>query len=599
MMQLIRLRDFEFLLHDVLEVEQLCDSPNFGQHSRAVFDAILETAKKLAEEKYENHAAHIDTNPPRLIDGELVLPEAIKVATDAYAENGFAAAPFPEEWGGMGLPLTVSNTYQLFFNAANISTSTYIGLTMAAANMLLAHGDEALKERYLRDMVAGRFFGTMCLSEPHAGSSLANLRTTATPNGDGTYQIRGTKMWITGADHELSENIIHFVLARLPDAKVGTRGISLFVVPKYVVDEAGQNGQRNDVRLVGLNHKMGYRGSVNGILEFGESGPCTGYLVGMPHAGLRYMFHMMNEARVGTGVASVACAYAGLRHAVAYAKERPQGFKPGQNDQSEPEVMIVEHADVKRMLLAQKAYVEGGAHLTLYCSYLMDQHAIAQSANDESANELDLLLALLTPIAKGWSSEYCIHANSLAIQVLGGCGYTHDYPVERLYRDNRLNSIVEGTTGIQALDLLGRKVTMANGAALMVLMARMQATMMEASQHDALVNYVEQLRAVSQRLGQTTMALSQVAIRGEYERFLANATPFLHALGHTVVAWLWLVQGIVITRQLEQKPSDAYLLGKRQTMQYFFQWELPKVDGWLGVLEPVDTTCLDMHPDWF
>ncbi len=599
MEQLIRLRDFEFLLHDVLKVESLCESPLFAMHSREIFDSILTTAKRLAEDKFYDHASQVDQEPPSLVEGKVVMNPAIKLATDAFRDNGFGAAPFPEAWGGMGLPATIVHLNTLLFSAANVATATYPTLTMAAANMLLAHGDEALKERWLPDLVSGRFFGTMCLSEPHAGSSLTNLRTTAKPLGDGTYAIKGSKMWITGGDHELSENIVHFVLARLPDGGVGTRGISLFLVPKYRLNDDESIGEHNHVHLVGLNHKMGYRGSINGVLEFGETGTSVGYLVGIPHAGLSCMFHMMNEARIGTGIAAVGCAYAGLRHSAAYAAERPQGFKPGERDQSQPEVMIIEHADVRRMLLAQKAIIEGSAHLTLYCAMLTDQMHAAQHAGDSRAGELEQMLALLTPIAKAWVSEHCIDANRLAIQVLAGCGYTHDYPVERLYRDNRLNAIVEGTTGIQAIDLLGRKIAATRGASLQSVMGLIEETIGKASAEPELADLAASLGHTSQRVAETTMGLMGVAQSGDLERFLANATPYLNVLGHTVVAWLWLEQGLVIVDKLKDAPTDGFLLGRRQAMRYFFKWELPRVAQWLEVLHPVDHTCLEMSPDWF
>ncbi len=599
MAQLISLRDFEFVLYDILDIEQVCKSEKYGMHSRDVFDAILQSAKKVAEAKFEPHAQTIDQDPPALIDGKIQMLPAVKEAVDAFVENGFSAGPFSEEWGGLGLPVSVCNAYYMLFYAANISTSSYVGLTSASAHLRAAHGSDALKAKYLPQLVAGEYFGTMCLSEPHAGSSLAKLRTTATPAGEGVFHIKGSKMWITGGDHELTNNIIHFVLARLPDAPPGTKGISLFVVPKYLDGDGTDTGMRNDVQLVGLNHKMGYRGSVNGILEFGESEPCIGYMVGQPHQGLKYMFLMMNEARVGTGMGAAAIAYAGLRHSVDYARERPQGFKPGERDQSQPEVMIIEHADVRRMLLQQKSYVDASRHLIGYCSLLMDRLAIAQSDNSAQAQALDLELALLTPIAKAWITEYCIDANRLAIQVLGGCGYTHDYPVERLYRDNRLNTIVEGTTGIQALDLLGRKVTMGNGAALKLLAGKIHDTIGRASSVPGLQGYAGELGAAAQQLAQTTESLVGIAMQGETEAYLANATPYLHLVGHVVIAWLWLEQGMVVEAQLREAPTDGFLLGKQKALAYFYGWELPKIEQWIKVLAPIDRTCLDMHPDWF
>lgn len=596
--QLISLRDFEFLLYEVLDVESVCESEKYGMHSRDVFDAILQSAKKLAEEKFEPHAQQLDQEPPELLDGKISMLPAVKDAVDAFVANGFSAGPFAEEWGGLNLPVSICNTYYMLFYAANISTSSYVGLTSAAAHMLAAHGSDALKAQYLPQLVAGESLGTMCLSEPHAGSSLAKLRTTATPIGDGTFHVKGSKMWITGGDHELTENIIHFVLARLPDAPAGTKGISLFVVPKYL-DENGRLGRRNDVHLVGLNHKMGYRGSVNGVLEFGENKPCVGYMVGEPNQGLKYMFLMMNEARVGTGMGAAAIAYAGLHHAVEYARERPQGFKPGERDQSKPEIMIIEHADVRRMLLQQKSYIDVSLHLLSYCSLLMDKIAIGDAPDTQAVQSMELELALLTPIAKAWITEYCIDANRLAIQVLGGCGYTHDYPVERLYRDNRLNTIVEGTTGIQAIDLLGRKVPMGNGAALTLLGEKVSATVSKASKVPELARYAGQLGEASLKLSSTTMSLLQVAGAGEVEAYLANATPYLHLVGHVVMAWLWLEQGLTIQEQLKKTPADGFLLGKEKALAYFYGWELPKIDQWIKVLSPLDRTCLEMNPDWF
>ena len=597
MTQLISLKDFEFLLYDVLHVDQLCNAPRYQMHDRSVFDAIMQSAKKLAEDKFETHAAKLDLQPPELKDGVVSIIPEVKEAVDAFVENGFSAGPFAEECGGLSLPLSICNAYYMLFYAANISTSSYVGLTSAAAHLLEAHADEELKARFLPQMVSGQYFGTMCLSEPHAGSSLAKLRTTATPREDGSFHIQGNKMWITGGDHELSENIIHFVLARLPDAAPGTKGISLFLVPKYLESRDDGERRRNDVHLVGLNHKMGYRGSVNGVVSFGESEPCI-VTWSKPHQGLRYMFWMMNEARVGMSAAAVA--YAGLRHSVEYARERPQGFKPNERDQSKPEIMIIEHADVRRMLLQQKSYVDGSMHLIAYCSLLMDQLSIATDAQQtDVASMLDLELALLTPIAKAWVTEYCIDANRLAIQVLGGCGYTHDYPVERLYRDNRLNTIVEGTTGIQALDLLGRKVTGQQGAALKILAQRIQDTIVAASEVPRLQPYAEALGLAATKLAATTRSLMKTAQTGDLETYLANATPYLHLMGHVVIAWLWLEQGRTIQAQLTAEPTDGFLLGKHQAMVYFYQWELTKIDHWIGLLEPIDTTCLDMRPEWF
>ena len=361
------------------------------------------------------------------------------------------------------------------------------------------------KEVFAKNEFAGRWFGTMCLSEPQAGSSLSDITTRAVPDGDGferdplgpRYRLRGNKMWISNGEHELTENIVHLVLAKIPgpDGKLvaGTRGISLFIVPKKLVNERAElTGVRNDVALAGLNHKLGYRGIPNTLLNFGEgkfkvrgAAGAIGYLVGAPGEGLRCMFHMMNEARIAVGLGAVMLGYAGYEASLQYARDRAQGrpVGPSGKDASKPPVRIVEHADVKRMLLAQKAYVEGGLALALYCARLVDEQ---HTGAPDGARDAATLLEVLTPIAKSWPSEWCLEANSLAIQVHGGYGYTRDFPVEQYWRDNRLNMIHEGTHGIQAQDLLGRKVVMNGGAGLEGLGARMQATIERAAAESAL-----------------------------------------------------------------------------------------------------------------
>ncbi len=378
------------------------------------------------------------------------------------------------EFGGAQLPVTVAEAGFAWFSAANVSTTGYLMLTIANANLLAKFGTPEQIDAFLRPMLAGRFSGTMALSETQAGSSLADILTRAEPQDDGTYRLFGSKMWISGAEHELTDNIVNLVLAKIPGGPPGTKGISLFIVPKYLVGDDGSVGERNDVVLAGLNHKMGQRGITNTVLNFGEGRftpggqpGAVGYLVGEPHRGLTYMFHMMNEARLGVGMGAVSLGYTGYLKSLEYARERPQGRPVTAKDPSAPQIPIIEHADVKRMLLAQKAYVEGGMALLLYCAKLVDLQHSAES--DEERDATTLLLDILTPVGKSWPSQWCLEANSLAIQVHGGYGYTREYDVEQHYRDNRLNPIHEGTHGIQSLDLLGRKVTQRGGASLAAL----------------------------------------------------------------------------------------------------------------------------------
>jgi len=588
---LIPRRDLAFQLYEVLDVAGLCGRAHFAQHDREVFDGTLETAYRLAEERFLPFAALTDQQEPRLLDGAVYMVPGTKAALDELGEAGFIAAAFDEVHGGLQLPYTVAQACSAIFAGAHVGFHAYAMLTAGAANLVLSFGTEDQKERYARPMLEGRYFGTMCLSETGAGSSLADIRTRAVPLSDGRYLLSGDKMWISGGEHELSENIVHMVLARLPDAPPGVRGISLFIVPRRRVREDGSLGEDNDVKLTGLNHKMGWRGTVNTVLAFGEQGRCVGELLGEPNRGLASMFQMMNEARIGVGVCAVALGYAGYRYSLGYAQERRQGRPLGDKDPSSPPVPIVAHADVRRMLLAQKAWVEGGLALVLYCARLVDEIA---TSDDPGRRERDaLLLELLTPIAKSWPSESCLEANKLAIQVLGGYGYTRDYPVERLYRDNRLNHIHEGAYGIQGLDLLGRKAGLEGGAALRELGARIGETVEQALAIPSLAWMASSLTEALDEAAATTRTLLEAAAAGRAELAFANATLYLEALGQVVVAWRWLEQGRCAAAAVESATGDerAFYRGKLAACRYFFRYELPRTGPiWCLLRELDDTT---------
>lgn len=587
-------RDLDFMLYEMLAVESLCERTRYADHSKEVFDAIIDTALRIARDHFETHAAKLDANEPTF-DGQQVhiIPEvaaALKVCNDA----GFAAACFDAKDGGMALPYAIGQAATALFYGANVSTAGYMLLTMAAANLLAHFATDEQKALYMTPMLEGRFFGTMCLSEPHAGSSLSDIRTRAEHIEGRQYRIKGDKMWISGGEHEMSENIVHLVLAKVPGGPPGVKGISLFIVPRYRLDPQGRPGPDNGVKLTGLNHKMGYRGTVNTVLAFGDEGDCVGELIGDLHQGLRFMFHMMNEARIGVGLGASMLGYAGFLASLDYARQRPQGRHPDQKDPTADPVPIIEHADVKRMLLAQKAYSQGGLALGLYCARLVDEQAT--TTDDDERADLTLLLDLLTPIAKAWPSDWCLEANKLAIQVLGGYGYTRDYPVERYYRDNRLNPIHEGTNGIQALDLLGRKVTRHQGKALRLLLARVQATLGEASRHPELAEHVEAIGRALQQVGDATAALMGAAMEGQIRLFLANASVYLDMLGHAVIGWIWLQQAIVAQRALDKgsltDDERRFYQGKLQACQFFTRWELPRIGPWSKLLASLDDTTL-------
>jgi len=448
-------------------------------------------------------------------------------------------------------------------------------------------------------MLDGRCFGTMVLTEPQAGSSLADIATTALPTGDGHYLLKGNKLFISAGEHELSENIVHLVLARIKGAPAGVKGLSLFIVPRYRVNADGSRGEGNDVALAGLIHKMGWRGTTSTMLNFGENDRCHGYLIGEPNKGLACMFHMMNEARVNVGMGATMLGYAGYLYSLDYARNRPQGRRAGDNDPTGQQVMLIEHADVRRMLLMQKSYVEGCFALGFYAAWLLDQQK--SSPEDEVRREAGLLLDILTPIIKAWSSELCIEANSQAIQVLGGYGYTRDYPVEQYFRNNRLNPIHEGTNTIQAIDLLGRKVSMNDGAAFRLLVREIAKTAAEAGEEGALRETAQQLRQALQTVEETTALLLVKREELETDLFLANASLYLAMVGHLVIAWMWLRQALTAARKTGTATGSdqEFYRGKLQACRYYFHWELPKIRYQSRILSDLDTTCHAMQDEWY
>lgn len=557
---LLSSEDLEFLLYGWLNAGDLVDEE--------ILMPFLELSEKLAEKAFLPHYKLSDRDEPSLTAKGVRVCPAIAPALRQYAELGFFAASFPEEFGGLGLTYLACSASFAYFAAANVATAAYPMLTVANARLITVFGNAEQIERFALPQISGEWFGTMCLSEPQAGSSLADLKTRAVPDGNDAlghrYLLTGNKMWISGGDQDISENIVHLVLAKVPDGTGqlpdGTQGISLFIVPKLLDD-----GTRNDVSVAGLNHKMGYRGTANCLLNFGERDGAVGWIVGAPGQGLRQMFKMMNEARIGVGVGAAALAYRSYRLSVQYAKERSQGRPVGVR--TGPPVPIVEHVDVRQMLLAQKSYAEGALALCLYCARLVDVEA-----DDEDAAAL---LSLLTPVAKTWSAEFGLAANDIAIQIHGGYGYTRDFDVEQLWRDNRLNPIHEGTTGIQGIDLLGRKI-LRDKRALAVLAKRLRYTAEQAEMVPELAGHVAVLRDSWARVETCIGVLSAT----EATRVFDNATPFLRAFGHLVVAWLWLDQARAALA-LSPKPAP-FAEGKMMACRYFFEFEVPRIAAWLA-----------------
>ncbi|WP_020606537.1 acyl-CoA dehydrogenase [Spirosoma spitsbergense] len=568
-------RNLHFLLHEVFKAEELTKYAYFNAHDRETFNLVLDSATYIADTLMHPYLKDVDRNQPELKNGQVTVHPRVKEYLKAVGEAGIIGAGFPFEQGGQQLPEMISACIGFILMAAN-NGMMFIGLTSGAAHLITSFGSPELIDTYVPNMLNGKWQGTMALTEPQAGSSLSDVTTSATPQLDGSYKIRGQKVFISAGDHDATDNIIHLMLARIDGAPKGTKGISLFVVPKYRLD-----GQPNDVTSTGVYHKMGQKGVPAMHLTMGSNDDTIGYLVGEPHQGLPYMFQMMNEARIGVGMTAAAIATAAYHAALEYAKERPQSRRLNQKGQLDaPQTAIINHPDVRRMLLFQKAVTEGSLSLLIEAARLYD---ISQVAEGEEKENAFLLLDLLMPVAKSYPSEMGVQSVSQSLQTFGGYGFTEDFPVEQLYRDIRITPIYEGTTGIQAQDLLGRKMTMKGGKAPQLLFAEMKHTIAQASTHNDLKRYAEQLSDEMDRVQDVMKSLMPHAMQGDIERYLSDATLFLEFFGIVVVAWQWLKQAVVAQETLlTQNPQGdelAFYEGKLHTMKFYFHYEVPKTLG--------------------
>lgn len=596
-------RDMDFILYEWLDACQLTQRPRYAEHNRETFDAALTTARQVAEKYFANHNRKGDENEPAF-DGKAVtlIPE-IKAACDAVIDTGLTRAGRDFEQGGMQLPHLLSQACFAWIQAANVSSSVYAFLAQSAANVIEKFGSDDQRQRFMSPMLDGRFFGTMCLTEPHAGSSLGDIRATAELQPDGSYRLRANKIFISAGEHDLAGNIVHLVLAKIrgpQGVEPGVKGISLFIVPKFLVQDDGSLGQRNDVHLAGLFHKMGYRSSISTAMNFGENEGAIAYLIGEPGKGLSYMFNMMNEARIAVGTGAAVLAVAGYLESLDYARNRPQGRAPDNRDPRSPMIPISQHADVKRMLLEQKALAEGCLALCLYSARLVDDMHTHPEPNvrQDAASMLDLL----TPIIKAWPSEYGPRANDIAIQIHGGAGYTREYIVEQHYRDNRLNPIHEGTNGIQSLDLLGRKLGLNGGKTFLQLLRQMQHAAETAASVDATRALSAPMLSAIQRLG-TVAQFFATQNSTPPSLLTANSAVFLDLMGRVVMAWIWTWQANVAAAALQQaavSAQDAHFYhGKLQAARYFIRWELPRTEQQATLLMQLDDTCISMQDEWF
>ena len=572
-------RNLHFLLHEVFHAEDLTKYDYFKDHDRETFNLVLDSATSIADTLMHPYLKAVDKNQPELKDGKVTVHPQLKPYLKAMGEAGLIGAGFSYNHGGQQLPEMISSVVGFILMAAN-NGMMFTGLSSGSAHLITSFGSPELTEQYVPNMLNGTWQGTMALTEPQAGSSLSDITTTATPQPDGSYKIKGQKVFISAGDHDAVENIVHLMLARIDGAPKGTKGISLFVVPKYRTDEQGHSVD-NDVQSTGLYHKMGQKGTPAMHLTMGSNDNTVGYIVGQPHQGLPYMFQMMNEARIGVGMTAAGIATAAYYAALEYAKERPQSRRL--NDKGlldAPQTPIINHPDVRRMLLFQKSVVEGSLSLLIEAARLYD---ISQVAEGEEKENAFLLVDILMPVAKTYPSEMGVQSVSQSLQTFGGYGFTEDFPVEQLYRDIRITPIYEGTTGIQAQDLLGRKMTMKNGKAAQLLFAEISRAIAEAQTYDDLKPYADQLTKELKRTQEVFGALMPHALAGDTERYLSDATLFLEMFGIVVIAWQWLKQATVAMQtMLTQNPQGDDLVfyeGKVHTMKFFFHYEVPKTLG--------------------
>lgn len=584
--QYVDLETLKFLLYKVHSVQDVLEQERYAEYDKDSIEMLLNSVKDFSDKELFPYFREMDEQPAHFKDGEIVVHPQVNKYMKAAGEMGFISGSFSYEDGGMQLPQMVLNASAFIQEAANNYLPGYVGLTVGSAELITHFGNKELNETYVPKMLEGIWGGTMCLTEPQAGSSLSDIVTSATPDGD-SYKINGQKIFISGGDYQGAENIVHLVLARIKGAPAGTKGISLFVVPKKRPTSDG-GLTTNDVTTVADFQKMGQRGYCTTHLFFGDKEDCNGWLVGEPHQGLKYMFLMMNGARIGVGRGAAAIATAAYHASLNYANERPQGRKltsTGKKDAHQEQTLIINHPDVRRMLLLQKAISEGSLSLIFLTAKYHDLSLACATA--EEREKYRLLLEIMTPVVKTYPSEMGKISVDNGVQVLGGYGFCSDYVLQQYLRDIRIFALYEGTTGIQSQDLLGRKVTMNNGEALKLLSVEISNSIKASMAHDSLAPYAKKLAAKLELTQDVLKSLMGFAMKGDYQRFLADATPFMEFFSNILMGWLWLdlareAQNALTTGNKEN--STDFYESKIHTMQFYFKYELPKTTGLAEIL---------------
>ncbi len=597
--ELVSMRNIKFLLYEVLNGESLTQYPYFEEHSREIYDMTLDTAMKLGKDLLLPCFSEMDKNPPEFVNGEVRVLPIVKTILKEFGEGGWTRAQLPYDQGGQQLPNMIMMLFRYILTAYNFAGALFPFLSAGSANLILSFGSQELIDTYVEKMLSGQWQGTMALTEPQAGSSLTDLTSSAYPTDQGYYKVKGQKIFISAAEHDCVDNVINLLLARIEGAPPGVKGLSLFVVPKKRINNNGEF-ESNDLVCTGIYHKLGWRGTPLTQLSFGENDDCRAWLVGEPNQGLRYMFQLMNDARVLVGMSATATASAAYYTALNYTKERPQGRKITEKDPTQPQIPIIEHTDVKRMLLFQRAIVDGSLSLCLQNAKYLDLH---QVLDGEEKEKIGLLLDILTPVVKSYPSEMGIQAVSQGLQCLGGYGFCDEFPLEQYYRDMRIHPIHEGTTGIQAMDLLGRKVIMKNGQAMSIYLEELAETIRKAQETEELVPQAEALSAALEELKKVTKHLTGFAQKGQIDLFLSDATLYLELFGIISVAWQWLLQATVAVKAIKDgQPSKAdmnFYQGKLVTFRFFFAYELPKIKGLTQRLMNTDGLAMEMPEEFF
>jgi alkylation response protein AidB-like acyl-CoA dehydrogenase len=594
-------RDVDFVLHELLHVEELSDHEIFAEFNKKTVDLIIAEARNLAIKEILPTQIDSDREGAHFDSGKVTVPASFHKAWELFKEGEWLSMIEDPKWGGQGMPRAVALAASDYMNGANFAFMMYAGLTHGAGKLVESFGTEQQKELFLKKMYTGEWTGTMLLTEPEAGSDVGALTTSAVKNPDGTYTITGNKIFISSGEHDLAENIIHPVLARIEGAPEGTAGISLFIVPKIWVNDDGSLGEPNDVVCTGVEEKMGIHGNATCSMSLGSKGKCRGMLLGEENKGMRNMFLMMNEARLLVGIQAFACASAAYMYAINYARQRVQGrHLLNMMDKSAPSVPIIQHPDVRRMLLTMKVYVEGMRSLLYYVGMCDDRIDVAE--NEEEKAKYQGIIDLLIPLAKGYVSDRAFDVCNLGVQVYGGYGYIKEYPMEQLLRDCRITPIYEGTNGIQAMDLLGRKLGLNKGKPIMDLMGEIQNTIATARTHAKVEAYAGKVETALNKLGEVALHLGKTAMSSEVMTAFAHAYPFMEVSGDVVMSWLLLWRATIAAEKLEngaKKKDAAFYEGQLKSAEFFVHCVLPVTLGKMDAILATNSAVVDIAEDSF